>query len=278
MKQGLCIILAATLLCISIAGCSAPGQGESSTPGGINSGQSVSEMEPSSQSSTLAESSFLPSTISSGPSSTSSSNLDELYPDWHINGRYPSVTEELAQYYEEHPDFKTYFKMYLEPLSFLEGMQWQSQNGFTENQLNRIANWSIHMLPDEVIETLPEVGLHADYPGDEVEKIAQQYFGVSPEMLQTAGNYQPETHTYYSFGIGFGPPYVMVITDARTQEDELILTFSHLLEHNFPVYTESWDIDEEGVYEMHIRLYEDGTFQWLSCVKTKTIALEEKET
>lgn len=135
---------------------------------------------------------------------------------------------------------------------------------------------------DEIIETLPKIGLHADYPGDEVEKIAQQYFGVAPKTLQTAGNYQPETHTYYSFGIGFGIRFVMVITDARTQEDELILTFSYLLEHNFPVYTESWDIDEEGVYEMHIRLYEDGTFQWLSCVKTKelqtkTPALEEEE-
>lgn len=273
MKKSIGVFLAVTLFCLSIAGCSAPGQGESSTPSAPSS-----QSKPASQSSALAGSSSQESSSASSGSTTSSSvSSESSYLDWN-RGYYPCVTKELSQYYEDHPEFKTYFKTYLEPLSFLEGMQWQSQNGFTEKQLNQIANWSIHMLPDDVTQALPEIGLHADYPGDEVEKIAQQYFGVSPEMLQTAGNYQPETHTYYSFGIGFGIRFVMVITDARTHEDELILTFSYLLEHNFPVYTESWDIDEEGVYEMHIRLREDGTFQWLSCVKTKTIALEEKET
>lgn len=266
MKKSIGIFLAVALFCLSVAGCSAPIQEQSSTHSAPSS-----QSGPTSTISALPNSSFLPSTISSSPSSASSPNLDELYPDWHINGRYPSVTEELAQYYEKHPEFKTYFKTYLEPLSFLEGMQWQSQNGFTEKQLNQIANWSIHMLPDDVTQALPEIGLHADYPGDEVEKIAQQYFGVSPEMLQTAGNYQPETHTYYSFGIGFGDPYVMVITNAQIQQDELILIFSYYLKNNYPVYIQGWETSKEGIYEMHIRLHEDGTFQWLSCIKTKDL-------
>ena len=55
MKRGLCIILAATLLCVIIAGCSVPGQGESDAPS--SQSKPASQAGPSSQSSALAESS-----------------------------------------------------------------------------------------------------------------------------------------------------------------------------------------------------------------------------
>ena len=267
MKKWGYIALALAFLCFVLAACHASLQ-EEVVPLAVSL--------PASSQGSLASfgTQSLSSSSSSAPSSSAASSVssESSYLDWN-RGYYPCVTQALSEYYEEHPDFKAYFQTYLEPLDFLEGMQWQSQNGFTDKQLNQIANWSIHMLPDEITETLPEIGLHAGYPGDEVEKIARQYFGVSPEALRTAGNYQPESHTYYSFGVGFGIRFVMVITDAQTQEDELILTFSYLLEHNFPVYTESWDMAEEGVYEMRIRLYEDGTFQWLSSCKIGDLAV-----
>jgi len=264
MKQGFCLLLAVALACISVAGCSTPGQGQSSWPSGLQS-QSSAPNAPSAP----------PLQASSQGALSASSSLPESpsnpYPDWHINGRFPTVSEELAQYYEERPLFKQYFKAYLAPLDFLEAMQWPDNTRFTEKQLSQIANWAINKIPDEVIQTLPEVGALASYPGDWVEKIAQQYFGIAPQTLRTAGTYQPETHTYQSFAIGFGAAYMMVITDAYTNNDELVLTFSYFLEHNFPTYTKRWQESAEGVYEMHIRLNPDETFQWLWCTKTQDL-------
>ena len=272
MKKGICMILAATLLCISIAGCSAPGQGESITSSGVNNSQSVSGMEPSSQSSVSLQSS-VPASSSASTNATASQQEEEQWVS--PTGMDVYTSKALYEYYEANPELKEYYYTYMVPLGIMIDEVWKKTE---EIDITSLVMWVVfsYMPVEERNQTVFQ-GPYRDYTGefpfiseDLIEPVIAQYFGIDASILRASDMYEERNAGYFTgFLGGFGEHTVFVLQDAEENEEEIVLTYQQWAEENFPEMRFHYEGDGK-IYQLHIRLNKDGTFQYL-----KNILLDE---
>lgn len=83
--------------------------------------------------------------------------------------------------------------------------------------------------------------------------------------------YVPENEGYFMglLDAPLGDTIVYVLQEVRRQNDEIILVSKAFYEYCFPRET-NYLLHEGRTYELHIRVHEDGTFQYL-----KNILLDE---
>lgn len=280
MKKGLCMMLAATLLCVSIAGCSAPKQGKSITPS-APSGQSkpaspsLASLQSSVPASSSAPSSSAASSQATEPSSyftsssSASSQVIDPY-DWSLaNGYDPKATPAVREYYDARPQFKKYYFDYLVPLGLMNNVTWSSGSNMF---LEYIVLWGWQNLTDEQRENVDQNkkdvnGVKRDIiPASLIDPMIEKKFAIDADDLHREPNYIPEYDGYIATGAGsgLGPGICSIITDAQQQSDELILTIWRIVEVHYPEYDPAlYRHDENYTYQLHIRLLENGEFQYL---------------
>ena len=265
MKKAICLLLASVLLCISIAGCSASGAGESgtlSTPS--------SQSTPTSQSSASLQSSS--QTSSSAPSSSTSSQQEEQWVS--PTGSFPYTSKALYEYYEENPELKEYYYKYIVPYGYLNGVS--SWEDASDIPISAIWVWTWQELTQEEKNALPKhpVSLGNMLPVSLVEEKMQPYFDLDMQALidKNQMGYLSEYNVFY-IPTGSVPfcNWVDAIVDAKQEGDILTLTIRHVPEYNFPegdwVWTDDPSYSQERDYEMCIRLLDDGMFRYLCYLK-----------
>ena len=269
MKQGLCIILVATLLCVCIAGCSAPGQGESITSSGQESPSGLaSQGEFSSPSSALAES----SSQESPSTPTSSTTVSQQEEEWvSPTGMHVYTSKALYDYYEANPELKEYYYTYMVPLGPMLGNSWKGASDFPTYTF--VLNLFIHMPQEERNKYCHEYDLYDNdtqvsaLEQEIVEETAQKYFGIDGKLLRNTKYYFPAYQAYVIGWLGLGEVAVHVITDATIQENILTLSIDRIYSYYFDhgIYPKQWPNEEEFPYQLRIRLLEDGGFQYIDC-------------
>lgn len=280
MKKGLCMMLAATLLCVSIAGCSAPKQGESDTPSALSSqnkpasqgsalvGSSSRESSSVSSSSVVSSQATAPSSSFTSSSSASSQATDPY--DWSLaHDRDPCYTPEVQEYYDARPQFKKYYFDYLVPLGIMNNGGWSDGRDMF---LEYIVLWGWQNLTHEQKENVEQNKKDVNgvkqgiIPASLIDPMIEKKFAIDADDLHREPNYIPEYDGYIATGAGsgMGPGICSIITDAQQQGDELILTIWRIVEVHYPEYDPSMSIyDINYTYQLHIRLLENGEFQYL---------------
>ncbi len=269
MKRGLCIILVAALLCISIAGCSAPGAGQSSLSGlanvGAPSSGQVTPTSSTSPSSALEESSS--QEISSASTNATASQQEEE-PWVSPTGVRPYTSPKLYEYYEEHPEFKEYYYKYLVPYYPLQLSTWNTAQELAQCMLDEWIGKYIDRDDPNICSSEPlDRGYYLKQ--EKFEEVVEQYFDVDASLLRIEDDtlkYNKEREAYrFYFAAMIGEERAYVITDAKKEED--ILTI---------VYLQCYDYTNTQEYltksELKIRLLPDNTFRYHSCR-----LLEERE-
>lgn len=245
MKKSICILVA-MLFCIGMVSCSTPGQEKSSL-----ASEPVSQSEPESQ--------------SSAPSSLAASQPQEE--KWvSPTGWDPYTSKALYEYYEANPELKEYYYTYMVPMGIMISDTWSTPE---EIDLYSLVMWIYdHMTAEEKETYLYKAPYGLDQSlvpfmkKEYVEEKAMACFGVSAEHLRTIDMYVEENGGYYIGWYGFGEHFVFVLQQAQQQDNEIILVYQQLAEENFPEMRFRYEGDGK-IYQLHIRLNEDGTFQYL---------------
>ena len=278
-KKRIKLVLSSLLLfSLLLSGCANSQEGTTtsvSTSAPVSLGKTSSRVVPSEPVSAESPSTAAESVWSSVPT-VSSSKSSAPVKDPRIR---VSTDGEVAKYYEEHPEWKTYFYEMVAPLGPLTATDWSEGGDVYASRL--FVFWE-NRQSAEKIAGYPEYPVHDDVlldvymvPAEEFERDIETYFDMDATRLRqyTGGDeprmgiYSEEYHTYHhGYPSLFYLMHCAIINEVRQEGSDLYIFYRYMMTDDFPERRDPPPIPDEPEtrWELHIRLLEDGSFRYVS--------------